>query len=188
MIYSTTSHYPVNSFLSEKLKKINFYYRQEYTFPKILIRIMIKTIEVGHLVVFLLFAIPSSYRDVTAFRIPDNFSLGGIITLFFYDALFCQNQIVSSVAGGLLGLVIFLLLRLATKGLGWGDVKYAAFLGVFCGMNDIFIGLFFASLIALISVCPQIWRCRTKAFKERIPFAPFLTVGGILTEILRFQQ
>jgi leader peptidase (prepilin peptidase) / N-methyltransferase len=78
-------------------------------------------------------------------------------------------------AGG----VLFLAALAYPKGMGLGDVKLAAVMGLFLGRNVIpalFVALLVGSLLGLV----MIGRHGAGARKMAIPFGPFLALGGVV--------
>jgi len=82
-------------------------------------------------------------------------------------------------AGG----VLFLAALAYPRGMGLGDVKLAATMGLFLGRNVIpalFVALLAGSLVGLVLVA----RHGAAARKMAIPFGPFLALGGIVGLLL----
>ncbi len=88
-----------------------------------------------------------------------------------------------ALAGGLIGFASFYLIALLRKGgMGGGDVKLAAFIGLATGFPAIIVALLIAILAggatALLLVLT-----RVKGLKSYIPYGPFLVVGGVVALI-----
>lgn len=85
---------------------------------------------------------------------------------------------------GAVGAFAFLLLLafINPRGMGMGDVKYAAFLGIglgYVGIGSVLIGIFGAFLLgSVISITLIVTKLRTR--KDLIPFGPFLSAGAFL--------
>jgi leader peptidase (prepilin peptidase)/N-methyltransferase len=90
-----------------------------------------------------------------------------------------QRVIAGAAAGGLL-----LLVALAyPRGMGLGDVKLAAVMGLFLGRNvapAILVALLAGSLLGLAMIA----RDGAAARKRAIPFGPFLALGGVVGLLL----
>ena len=75
---------------------------------------------------------------------------------------------------------MLLLVLLFPVGMGMGDVKLAALIGLLVGFPQVFIAL----LICFVSggaVASGLLLARLKGRKDPIPLAPFLTAGLIIT-------
>ncbi len=88
---------------------------------------------------------------------------------------------VNALLGGAIGLVLMLLpFLLFPNGLGMGDVKLAAFMGLACGFPLIFValmlGILYGGLVAILLLLLGV-----KGRKDAIPFGPFLAGGAVLT-------
>ncbi len=91
-----------------------------------------------------------------------------------------QPGIVQAAIGGGIGLGLFLLIVLISRGgMGWGDVKMAALIGIVTGYLvsvALLLAVIFGGLVAVILLLLKI-----KRRKEGIPFAPFLSLGAMVT-------
>ena len=99
------------------------------------------------------------------------------------------KPLLGGVAGaGLLSLVALVL----PSGMGWGDVKFGAFIGLVAGFPEVLVGLLIAFILGGI-VSGGLLLMKRKGRKDYIPFGPFLAVGGLVTmlygvEILTWYQ
>lgn len=81
--------------------------------------------------------------------------------------------------GALIGGGLLFLVRLLSRGgLGGGDVKLAAALGIWTGLDGIFPALFVAFLLGSLWGIGQFFVSRGK--RTKLPFGPFLAMGGIV--------
>jgi leader peptidase (prepilin peptidase)/N-methyltransferase len=82
--------------------------------------------------------------------------------------------------GGALGFGLFLLIALARPGgMGMGDVKLAAFIGLVVGLPQVLVALFVAIMLGgVVGVALLLTRLKTR--QDPIPFGPFLVTGGLL--------
>jgi leader peptidase (prepilin peptidase)/N-methyltransferase len=97
----------------------------------------------------------------------------------FYPALGANAglRVVSSISGGAAGLVIMLIVFiLARGGMGMGDVKMAALVGLITGFPRVFIALFL-SIMAGGLVAAALLALGLKRRRQPIPFGPFLAIG-----------
>lgn len=103
-----------------------------------------------------------------------SFTAGAIPRLF-------KLWIVNAAIGGAAGFIIFFVIALVFRGgMGWGDVKLGAFIGLVAGFPLIFVAIFLAvvsgGLVAMILLLSK-----TKRRKEAIPFGPFLALAAMAT-------
>jgi leader peptidase (prepilin peptidase)/N-methyltransferase len=92
-------------------------------------------------------------------------------------------MIAAAAAGGLL----FAAALAYPRGMGLGDVKLAATMGLFLGRSvapAILVALLAGSLMGLAMIA----RHGTSARKQAIPFGPFLALGGIVGLLLGDQM
>lgn len=86
-----------------------------------------------------------------------------------------ERFIAAAAAGGILFLVVFAY----PKGMGLGDVKLAATMGLFLG-RAVAPAIFAALLIGSVAGLVLIARHGSAARKMAIPFGPFLALGGVI--------
>ena len=93
-------------------------------------------------------------------------------------------NLVNSLIGGLFGyiiiwLIIFIYKKLRNKeGMGLGDAKLLSVIGFWFGWASIPFVIFFSSVIALLSVVPDIIKNK-KDLSSQIPFGPYLIIGNL---------
>lgn len=121
--------------------------------------------------------------DLDHLYIPDGLVLLGIILGAGLNLLTGYGDIQSAIVGLMAGAIPLLLVLLVSKGgMGLGDVKFGAMLGVFLGWKLTLIGLFLAFFAgALVGVLLLL--SGTKNPKDPIPFGPFLAFGSILASL-----
>lgn len=91
---------------------------------------------------------------------------------------------VRSVAGFLAGFVLLLFVSLATNGgIGGGDIKLVALLGIPFGVSGLMAALALSCLYALIHL--GIRKAYKKKPAENIPFAPYLFFGCATAMLLQ---
>jgi leader peptidase (prepilin peptidase) / N-methyltransferase len=86
-----------------------------------------------------------------------------------------ERAVAAAAAGG----VLFLVALAYPRGMGLGDVKLAAVMGLFLGRDvapAILIALLAGSLVGLTMIA----RHGAEARKQAIPFGPFLALGGVV--------
>ena len=120
--------------------------------------ILNKIVYPGMLIAFLLALLPQPW-------LPDQFSM----------------RIAYSALGGAIGFVVFLLIVVLSRGgMGWGDVKLAALIGLATGFPLVFVAIIMAAILGgIVAVALMIARRRKR--REAIPFGPFLSVAAMVT-------
>ncbi len=142
--------------------------------------------ELIFLILVLFFLILIFIYDLKHYIIPDfaNFSLIGISFLYLLLVSFLNNDITMLAKGVLSALGAFLFFFslfyfTKGKGMGFGDVKYVVFMGLFLGFPNILVGLFISfclgAIIGLLLIA-----LKKKKIKSQVPFAPFLIIGTLL--------
>jgi prepilin signal peptidase PulO-like enzyme (type II secretory pathway) len=127
--------------------------------------------------IFIIFAVPISIIDIRSRRIPDYLSIPCFILIFFVRLLFTLQRLPVCLAAALFGVLLFCCVRAATKGLGLGDVKFAAVIGLFCGFPGLLSAFLIAALLGIIAAVPL--SLRNGGHSRPLPFAPFLSAGAI---------
>jgi leader peptidase (prepilin peptidase)/N-methyltransferase len=86
-----------------------------------------------------------------------------------------------AVAGGGIGLGIFLVIVIVSRGgMGWGDAKLAALIGLVFGFPLVFIALLIGVVLGGVAAA-LLLLLKIKKRKEAIPFGPFLALAAIIT-------
>ena len=132
-------------------------------------------------VVLVLLLVPITLIDLDHRIIPNKLTLLGavlapaIVALTAPDAI-PEHQIAGAAAGGFFLLVVFAYPR----GMGMGDVKLAAVLGLFLG-RDVVPALFLAFLVGtLVGAAIIARKGSADGRKTAVPFGPFLAFGGVV--------
>ncbi|KJS88308.1 MAG: hypothetical protein JM58_01320 [Peptococcaceae bacterium BICA1-8] len=121
-----------------------------------------------------------TFIDLDHFLIPNSIVLAMLILglgFHIFVGIFNPLNVILSFLGA--GFFFLLLYVLSRGGLGGGDVKLAAVLGLWLGWPDIGLAIFLGSLagsiigITLISL-------RIKNRKEPIPYGPYLVLGTLI--------
>jgi len=76
---------------------------------------------------------------------------------------------------------LFLLIAIASRGgMGWGDVKLAALIGLATGFPLVFFSIIMGAILGgIVAVALVIARKRKR--RQTIPFGPFLAVAAMIT-------
>jgi leader peptidase (prepilin peptidase)/N-methyltransferase len=83
--------------------------------------------------------------------------------------------------GGGIGLVLFFLIVIVSRGgMGWGDVKLAALIGLVFGFPLFFVALLIGVILGGV-VAAVLLLLKIKKRRETIPFGPFLALASIIT-------
>lgn len=87
----------------------------------------------------------------------------------------------SALIGGGIGLGLFLLIFLLSRGgMGIGDIKMAALLGLVFGSPLVFVSILLAVILGGI-IAAILLTLKRKGRKQAIPFGPFLSLAAIVT-------
>jgi len=83
--------------------------------------------------------------------------------------------------GGGIGFALFLLIAIVSRGgMGWGDVKLAALIGLATGFPLVFLAIIMGAILGgIVAVALVIAKKRKR--RETIPFGPFLAVATMIT-------
>ena len=93
--------------------------------------------------------------------------------------------VLSALLGGAAGFVLMLLPYLLTRGrgMGYGDVKLAAFIGLMSGFPlvvvALLVGIIMGGIVAVFLLVSRLVKSR----KAAIPYGPFLAVGAMVALI-----
>jgi len=89
--------------------------------------------------------------------------------------------IANAAMAGAIGFAIFLLIAVVSRGgMGWGDVKLVALIGLATGFPLVLFAIVLAAIIGTI-VAVAMMIARRKRFRETLPFGPFLAVATMIT-------
>lgn len=109
--------------------------------------------------------------DFKKYFIPDKVMLPSILIALLWQP---QNILAGALLGGFFTLLIILT---RGKGMGGGDVKLGAFMGLGLGLYNGILAVMLAFFIGAIWGLGAIILGKKK-FKEHIPFGPFLVLGS----------
>ncbi len=95
-----------------------------------------------------------------------------------------QGRALSALEGAAFGAALFGIIYVATRGtgLGLGDVKLAACIGIFLGLTDVVAASAAAFVVGAVLAIPVL-ALRKRRGRDVLPFGPFLVLGAL---ILRF--
>jgi leader peptidase (prepilin peptidase)/N-methyltransferase len=89
--------------------------------------------------------------------------------------------IASAALGGAIGFVVFLVIALVSRGgMGWGDVKLAALIGLATGFPLVLVAIIMGAILGgIVAVALMLAKKRNR--REAIPFGPFLALAAMVT-------
>ena len=130
------------------------------------------------------------FIDLENFIIPDslNFSIMGLALLKNFLPNFGTSlihQISQSIIGGIIGYLSIWLIIFSYKafkkidGMGLGDAKLMAGIGLLFGWYSIPFILFVSSILGLIFVVPSLLK-KQKTMRSEIPFGPFIIIATLI--------
>ena len=125
-----------------------------------------------------------TFIDIDHQIIPDLITIPGIpvcfLASFALPSITYKESLLGLLAGGgsllLVGWVYYLIKK--AEGMGGGDVKLMAMIGIIIGWKGILFTIFVSSLVgALVGI--TIMLSTKKGMKIAVPFGPFLSIGAI---------
>lgn len=131
--------------------------------------------------VLVAFLVPLTVIDLRTLTLPDRLTApAAVLALILGTALDPGGEVERLIAAAAAGAFFFAAWYLKPGGMGFGDVKLAAVLGLFLG-REVAVAVFVA-LIAGVVVGLVIMRRAGVASgrKTKIPFGPFLALGGVV--------
>lgn len=127
--------------------------------------------------------------DARTRRIPNRltYPLTPVLVVLIAGAAYLNGEPGWALRAALAGLVAFLLLLTVAvvnpRGMGMGDVKLAAFIGVglgYLGWGHVVLGLFGSFLLGgVVAIALLVARARGR--KDLIPFGPYMAAGALIT-------
>ncbi|MGB2694301.1 MAG: A24 family peptidase [Dehalococcoidia bacterium] len=120
--------------------------------------------------------------DALSYRVPNVITYPAIVGAMFVGAVMPDADVKEVLGGGLLAGGVLLLPALFTGGvgMGMGDVKLAAFVGLALGFTNLVPALLFMSLLGGgAAALLLITGLRKRG--EPIPYAPFIAAGALAT-------
>jgi len=139
--------------------------------------IMLEVVRLFFAMVLITLLVFSAVFDIKYLILPD-FATITLIVMSFLGVVFDEPNIIPYLLSALGAFSFLGVLYLVTKGkgMGFGDVKLAIFMGLFLGYPNIIIAIYIAFIVgALVGLMGMISKKMTK--KTQIPFGPFLILG-----------
>lgn len=118
--------------------------------------------------------------------IPISLVIGRVI-IFVYE-LFCSNSAIGHLVSSLIGacLCMFVLAianKISKGGIGGGDIKLIAAIGLVCGVYVVVSSMLLA-LICCIIVSGALLAFKKCSTKDQVPFGPFIYIGYLIMCLL----
>lgn len=118
--------------------------------------------------------------------IPFKIVIPSILFVWLYNLLYSPilslNYLFAALSAGLFFFILFTLTR--GKGMGFGDVIFAFFMGSLLGFPRIIIALYIAFIVGALVGIIYVVAKRKKIHGTAIPFGPFLAIGTYIGIIL----
>lgn len=131
--------------------------------------------------VCLLYLLIISFTDLRSGRIPNFISFGFFVLMIVSNIIIAPSEIPIRLLCAFFFFFLFLCILLFTKGIGMGDVKLAFVIGYCSGFFNTSFVFIFACLGGIIFF---LIAYRFKRKINKIPFAPFVTAGYLMSELL----
>lgn len=129
---------------------------------------------------FMAVMVAVTVTDLKHLIIPDQVLLAGGLTGLPFLLLHSWQGTLWGIAAALAAGGFLLAIAVASRGgMGGGDIKLAAIMGLFLGPRMVWLALFLAFLIGGMAGIALLLS-GTKERKDLVPFGPFLALGGVL--------
>ena len=132
------------------------------------------------LAVFVSILIIASVIDIYHHIIPDGLVITGVLAGIPLTLIQSTDKLVNGLIGFLAAGLIMLLIAIVSKGgMGGGDIKLSAFLGLYLGWQGVLLAMFIAFFLGGMTGIYLLLSGR-KGRKDPVPFGPFLALGALL--------
>ncbi|MEL7568045.1 MAG: prepilin peptidase [Dehalobacterium sp.] len=182
---------PVASFLLLKGKcrycgdKLSWRYPMLELFTGFLFALVYQVIGFGISIIPYLFLtsllLIISFIDIDHYRIPDPLIIIGLGAGIAFQIFIPFQPLINALLGFFTGGgILFLIALLSRGGMGGGDIKLGALIGLFLGWKLMLLSLFLAAFLASTAgICLMI--LKKKSRKDAIPFGPFLSLAAFIS-------
>ncbi|MFZ5647962.1 MAG: prepilin peptidase [Bacillota bacterium] len=124
-----------------------------------------------------------AFIDLDHYIIPNRLVLAGLIAGALFLPVTGDLSLLSALYGALSASGFLLILYIVSRGgMGMGDIKLAAVIGIFLGwpmaLLAVFLACFLAGILGIVLIVTGI-----KKRKDPIPFGPFLAAGTFITSL-----
>ncbi|MFC1951227.1 prepilin peptidase [Chloroflexota bacterium] len=139
------------------------------------------TLDLLFALIYGCFFIVIFFIDLKHYLVLNKVIYPAIVIALIIAAATQYNDIKVPLLGGLIAAGILLLIALVSRGgMGIGDVKLGAFIGLIVGYYQGVSVFLLTSFILGGIIATALFLSKRKGGKESIPFAPFLIVGGVV--------
>ena len=130
-------------------------------------------------IVITFFCIVITIIDIKTYRIPDI-----LLLIFFFTVIIMQGyqpytHLIVKFSSSVITMLLFSAVWFYSRGIGLGDVKYAALLGYLLTPEKLIYTFISAAILCVIIYMIGVVLFRWSKI-TKIPFAPFLSAGVIL--------
>jgi leader peptidase (prepilin peptidase)/N-methyltransferase len=123
-----------------------------------------------------------SFIDLRHYIIPDVLNITLLITVVLFRIVTWNGNILDPVLGLIAGGGLFLLIHILTKGrgMGLGDVKLIAVLGLYFGLAETMVTVVLSFIIGAV-IMVVLLLTKIKKRKDQIPFGPYIALAAYFT-------
>jgi leader peptidase (prepilin peptidase) / N-methyltransferase len=136
------------------------------------------TFETLAVVVLFLFLLTVMITDIKAKLMPNKITYPGIVVLLFLRLFIHPLPFWHYALGFVVGGGVLTLLALVPNGMGGGDIKLFAMIGLGLGFEQVLFAFFFSCVWGTIAGLPLKWAGVIKP-RQPIPFGPFILLGTL---------
>lgn len=133
---------------------------------------------------------PAGIIDAYEMRIPNRVLLLGLVMVVLIAAVelvtvpdSAGELLVRLIAAAVVFVVCILFLLLSRGGLGMGDVKLFALIGLYFGLSGLLIALFCSILLVFVAALVLLF-LKKKKKNDELSFGPYILAGALLAMIL----
>ncbi len=124
--------------------------------------------------------VTAAFIDYQHKIIPDELILAGCVLGLPLVFLSGPGKLVDGLVGFFVAGLLFLFIAVVSNGgMGGGDIKLSALMGLYLGFPNIIVALFSSFLLGGLSGIALL-ALRGKSRKDAVPFGPFLAFGGVM--------
>jgi leader peptidase (prepilin peptidase)/N-methyltransferase len=119
--------------------------------------------------------------DLEHHRILNKLTYPAIAVALLVAPFAPNRNLLETLAGGAIGLGVLLLIAVVYPGgMGMGDVKLGAFIGLAVGLPGVLLALYLSFVLGGL-ITGVLWLARVVQRRDPIAFGPFLAIGALAT-------